>query len=46
MVSEISKNGQLAKIKDLIVNEIKKYQPEVDVNESFFQIEPSEIDPL
>ena len=38
MVSEISKNGQLSKIKDLIVNEFKKYQPDVEMVESFFQI--------
>lgn len=46
MISELMKNGMLPKIKNLIFNEIQKYQSDVELNESFFQIESSELDPL
>ena len=38
LISELSKNGQLTKVKEMIINQIQKYQPEVEINGSFFQI--------
>jgi hypothetical protein len=46
MVSELTKAQQMPALKQIIFTEMAKYKHPAELNQTFFQIEPSELDAL